>query len=365
MQRAIASMAVLLVLLAVLSAAGAVRGVGATGGQGAEAGVGTNRPSLIRFEQELLPQWLAQHAIGPLGQYRFAVSEKEPHFYGITDVVHLLHFVNQLQNWTAEQRAHVADQIQGFQNSTGFYRLAGLETTSCGYQPWHASAYGASALALLDTRPRYNNTLYAALARNSSTWAPTFDALYNVDPGLGCGSIHDCAHKIVAIPAVLTAESGLTVYGDFLTWWNNWLFAKLDPVTGALCPAAQKALHGEGVCLGSGAAAHFMLNFENRYPWPYPNATRSFALSQQLASGLWSPPTSWLNVDGVFLATRSNSSYLDQDAAHWPAVRKACTTFVAAAAALLNNATLVLGELSLISTHSLPGWFRQPLVSPL
>ena len=80
--------------------------------------------------------------------------------------------------------------------------------------------------------------------------------------------------------------------------------------------------------------------------------TRDFALSQQLDTGLWSPPTSWLNLDGVFQSTRANA---DPSSERWADVRSACGRFLPAAAAILNNETEVRGELGLLSTHSLPG----------
>ena len=54
--------------------------------------------------------------------------------------------------------------------------------------------------------------------------------------------------------------------------------SNVDPATGTLCPAAQREKHGPTVCLGAGAAIHFVLNFAGRYPWPYVSATTAPAI---------------------------------------------------------------------------------------
>ncbi|EGD73090.1 hypothetical protein PTSG_04804 [Salpingoeca rosetta] len=315
------------------------------------------------FETTALPLWLKAHTTSShnctgdpcacRGEFGFNTKDQHTTLYGSADVAHLLQFVGQLSECTPQQIEDWATTIQGFQNTTGFYELTPGEFTT-GFQPWHSTGYAASALALLGAAPRYRNQVYHEFANNTKEWLPTYEALLHAFPSAGCDSVHSCAHKMVAIPAVLALESGTKSEPvlDFLNWWFVWLTENMDPTTGTLCPPLQRDIHGPGVCLGAGAAVHFLLNFQQRYPWPYAEQLWPFARSLQQDNGFWSAPTSWLNLDGIFQMTRSP---WDTPLNNTQGTRAACVKFATAAAALLNDKSTILSPPLINSTHFLPG----------
>jgi hypothetical protein len=79
--------------------------------------------------------------------------------------------------------------------------------------------------------------------------------------------------------------------------WFVWVSSNADPATGTLCPPAQRQQHGPGVCLGAGAAIHFVLNFAGRYPWPYVchGARHALLLSETRRRGSSGCPRLYMN----------------------------------------------------------------------
>ena len=131
---------------------------------------------------------------------------------------------------TENQKQAWADQINSFQNHTGFFAVPSATKVGCGaepaplevggprlrpqstaahasrapypsglhrFNPWHATGYATAALRLLGHYPRYNNTEYMALANDPAQWLPTFAPLIN-GTSKGCSTIWSCGHKIAA-----------------------------------------------------------------------------------------------------------------------------------------------------------------------
>lgn len=319
---------------------------------------------LRRFESDVLPRWLDAFraaAVSPQNEYAYSFF---PHdnatnsLYGTTDVLNMRYLTNTL-NLTAAQQDAWAAHINSFQNASGFFDTL-LEEHLAGFQPWHATGYATSALLLIDRDSRVANTYYEAIARNRSSWEPTFVPLvqgpYPV-PGADCGSVHACAHKLVAIPAVLVMSKHVApaIVQPFVDWWFSMMGAHVDSATGEWCPPVQKA-SGVQPCLGAGMAGHALYNAARR-PWPNVQAVQSFALGLQGANvtGLWAPELgNWLNLDGIFQAARAanaTGSGLQTD------VRAACDAFLSVATPVLTNASAVFNPITglAMDSHVLPG----------
>jgi hypothetical protein len=183
-----------------------------------------------------------------------------------------------------------------------------------GYQPWHATGYANAALRLLGHRARFNNTVYRAIAQNSSLWRATLDPLLHAEYGgprrrgsariawrwgrgnvrkrlssvslpathpcltrnrpvvlhssplsrivsnVGCSSIWDCGHKIAAIPAVLAMEGASAEAAGFMEWWLAYLGSLVDDHTGQWLARSQWAPPAvEG--LGGAFHIYFVFNW--------------------------------------------------------------------------------------------------------
>eukprot|EP00052_Salpingoeca_macrocollata_P009390 m.74131 g.74131 ORF g.74131 m.74131 type:complete len:361 (-) comp17077_c0_seq2:35-1117(-) len=315
----------------------------------------TARVSFELFERSVLPKWLDSHALenaATHGNYSFFPAAIQPSTsaYGSADMAHLLYFTGQLESLPASTMTNWAVHINSFQNSSGYFSTpdGGL----CGFQPWHATAYMSSALALLNATTRFPNAYYRALAaQNATVWHSVFDPLLLPHSPAGCDSIHACAHKITSIPATLVLRNATAAH-EFVAWWFQWVENNLNVSSGTLCPADQAKALGNGVCLGAGAAIHFVYDALDRAPWPLRAKVQEFALALQQSNGLWSGSSlaNWLNLDGVMQATHDVSATPHPDLA-----QQACARFLPAAARILNSWPLTEAEFAPKGTHGLPG----------
>ena len=266
-----------------------------------------------------------------------------------------------------------ASVINSFQNASGFFETAPYE--KCGFQPWHATGYATSALLLIDELPNLRNSLYDTIVNsmNESDWGQIFTPLVLPDGSAGCDDVHGCAHKLVAIPAVVMMEQNMT-YGSkvggthrlsdeatttptptekFLDWWFEFIEAHIDNTTGEVCPPAAHAKVVD--CLGAGMAFHSLYTAAHR-PWPHVSTVLDFALSlQDPDTHLWTSTISnWLNLDGAYQSTRSSEALKGQ---RQHDVQVACDSFLGAAAETLNNVTKMTAWDSpfVLQSHALPG----------
>ena len=333
----------------------------------------SGRPHDFRyFESTVLERWIEQFKAPdavPASEFAFSFfphDRSTSSLYGTTDVLNVRYLTNTLNLSAAGADAYAA-HINSFQNeTTGFFNTLPEESLA-GFQPWHSSGYATAALLLIDRNAAFPNRYYQGVARNKSAWAPTFLPLLEGPfpvPGVGCDSVHSCAHKLVAVPAVLLMANftPLATLQPLLDWWFATMETHLDNSTGEWCPP-QQHVASVSACLGAGMAAHSLYNAVHR-PWPLPSVVRDFALTLQGASGvpgLWADTlNNWLNLDGVFQAARAANATGGSDLQ--TRVHAACDTFLALAAQVLNNATAVLSTSPLArggglsrDTHGLPG----------
>lgn len=324
------------------------------------------------FESTVLEQWIEQFKASeavPASDYAYSFfphDRSTSSLYGTTDVLNIRYLTNTLNLSTGEADAYAA-HINSFQNeTTGFFDTLPEESLA-GFQPWHSSGYATSALLLINRNAARQNQYYQSVARNESAWGPTFLPLLEGPfpvPGVGCDSVHSCAHKLVAVPAVLLMANFTPrpTLQPLLDWWFTTMESHLDNTTGEWCPP-QQHVASVSACLGAGMAVHALYNAVNR-PWPLPSVVRDFALGLQGAAGvpgLWADSlNNWLNLDGVFQAARAANATGGPEL--HTRVRGACDAFLALAAEVLNNATAVLDTSPLArggglskDTHGLPG----------
>ena len=97
--------------------------------------------SLYEFEESVLPKYIQKFTINfDKGKFRYSPSSSDntPSVYGISDLIHSLYLIGQLDAMVvsnASLRQTWISTIHSFQNSTGFYRLQS-EENSAGYQVW-------------------------------------------------------------------------------------------------------------------------------------------------------------------------------------------------------------------------------------
>lgn len=322
----------------------------------AAAGMGSPH-SFAPFESEVLPQWLARFKLGTAtGHYKYMAEIPVATLYGSADALTVSFTTGLLEEMSPTQRLAWAAHLQSFQNSSGFFKLQPFEL--CGFQPWHATGYASSAFLLLGQHAAYPNALYHAIASNRSRWNATFEPLLHPDGSAGCFDVHSCAHKLVAVPAVLLMEKGYErgEWADFMDFWFGAVEANIDAQTGEVCPPSEAASQWD--CLGAGMAFHSLYTFENK-SWPAARAVLDFALAQQRPSHLWGNPQdlalgNWLNMDGAYQAARASEAL---GGLRVDDVEAACDGYLAVAASVLNNETAVLGPGAALSTdtHVLPG----------
>lgn len=317
-------------------------------------GYGIELHDLTVFEKDVLPAWLKQFQLtdssgSPINQFSFLPNTNVAGVYGSADVIHLLYTVNQL-NLTKSENQLWIDHINSFLNDTGFFRLGKHE--SGGWEPWHVTGDATAALRLIDGYPARPNTLYESIAQNQSLWKPTFEPLIKVEPGAGCDHFHQCAHKAVAIPAMLsmTSANSTEKFKPFLDWLINYFDTNVDPSTGTWCTAKEKKKGRTGLlsCLGGSFAVHVLHTGLNS-TWPYNQTLQNFSLGLQDKNGGWSGWSGYMNVDGIFQAARliptSSKSLIES-------IRTACDNYLHEAVPKLNDKHGVLKDLS-ENTHKL------------
>lgn len=308
---------------------------------------------LTVFEQSVLPAWLKQFQLTdtsghPINQFSFSPNTNVAGVYGSADVLHILYTVGQL-NLTESLRQKWVQHVNSFQNDTGFFRLGKHEKG--GWEPWHVTGDATAALRLIDGYPARPNTLYESIARNQSLWEETFEPLIKVKPGVGCKDFHQCAHKIVAIPVMLalTSANSSAEFEPFLTWLINYLDSNLDHSTGTWCTKKEKDEGRKGLlsCLGGSFAVHVLHTGLNK-TWPDNQTVQNFSLNLQ-ENGLWAGWKNYLNIDGLFQATRIIPTSSERTIEK---VKKACETYLSVAVPKLNDKKEVIKDLS-ENTHGL------------
>lgn len=219
--------------------------------------------------------------------------------------------------------------------------------------------------------------LLETILNNSSGWSTIVDHLLNVDSehvpeyiSTGCSSAYSCAQNIASFMAVPIMTNTTSKYQPFATWYYDYLRSKADPVTGASlfhaccvqccpiannrlglwCSKAQKAKQGVDNCIGGSFHIDFVFN-RVKEPFPFPKAQANTSLSLQHSDGLWSEGNAYLNIDGIYQATRPA---IQAGKYRWDDVETACEKLLKATVPNLNNQTKLLSHPVSTSSHILP-----------
>lgn len=312
------------------------------------------------FEDTILPAWLAQFKLPDnIGSYAFDAGSNTSTVYGSVGVVHALSVLQQL-NLTAQEIQEWGAHIDTFENaSTGFYRLTAAEENTTGYQPWHSAGWSMAALRILGRRALYPPAFAQEVALGNETlWNATFWPLFT-SASIGIWSL---SHKIAAIPTTLMMNDPhwATTYAPFFTWFWDFLAQYSSPAFGYWCLPANPA-PPSCMCLGGAFHISFTLGCGG-VPLPNPAAFLNTTLAlQNPTTGLWNGDRlpGYIDQDGVWVSIRAS---LQLGQARWQEVEAMCTAYVRTTAAVLNNATLMLGKHSALGgiVHNLPG-----LVTPV
>lgn len=307
------------------------------------------------FENTLLPQWLQLFAVpsaGP-GSYAFVHNGTLPAVYGSAGVVHVLSVTQQL-NLSAAETLQWKARIDSFENvSTGFYNLQPVENNA-GYEPWHASGWTMAALRILGQQPVAPPAFAQQIALGGEAeWDTAIASMFTDPSGIWARS-----HKVAAVPGTLmmTDPHYADTYAPFFDWFWAYLRNNSNPEYGYWClPPNAPPPDSEG-CLGGAFHIAFTLAC-GRQPLPNAEGMLNMTLfTQNPVTGLWmgDKVPGYMDQDGVYVTTRS-SVQLGQ--ARWPEVRTMCSRYLNTAAAVLNNATLVLGPTSPYGSivHTLAG----------
>lgn len=311
------------------------------------------------FEEKLLPKWLDRFSVNyAKGQFSF-MPDAVPALYGTIDVVHVLATVGQLDHLSETFKDAWSAQMNSFQNATTGFYIDKAEYTTPGTQPYHAAGEATASLALLGRSPRFNNSMYIALARKGpAEWQAFFDSFYHGTSteraGLYCKSksgIHACGQVIGSIPSVLAYTTGKD-HAEFIRWWAGWIAERTDKQTGTLCPAENRQTWFD--CLGGGMATHgIQLGLQKsgyNFPLSDPHALLNFSLGLQGSNGTWRGKIGSLSLDGIFQASRSS---LQLQRSRWAEVRRACSLLLNISAAQLNDEVTVQKTLW-NNSHALP-----------
>ena len=126
-------------------------------------------------------------------------------------------------------------------------------------------------------------------------------------------------------------------------WAFKWLDAHADPATGYWAGKTPNRVHQLG---GAFHMYHLYACFGRE--WPYAARVVDATLASQRADGMWHPPPSTcIDLDGIYSLTRSARFVIDKSTStpyRWADVRGACEKYLRTAAAMLNNASIVLGN---------------------
>ena len=308
------------------------------------------------FETVVLPRWLKAFTLDfEAGAFSYYNKSAQPTpssaLYGTVDVIHVLASVGRLAHFSDTKRDAWASTIHSFQiPDSGFYKVG---PHAPGHQPYHGAGEATAALALLSRQPRYNNTVYMALAQASPTeWAAFFEPLYNgsvcYSKSLGGNNIHSCGQIIGSVPAVLAYTTGNT-FSSFFTWWSSWVANRTTKTLGVLCPVSNST-HALYECLGGGMATHgIQLGLGLGLKLSDPQALLEFALRMQDDDGLWDSDPASMSLDGIFQVTRSS---LQLGRARWGEVKTSCTKLLATQEKLLNSVDRVMKTLG-NTTHDI------------
>lgn len=213
---------------------------------------------------------------------------------------------------------------------------------------------------------------------------PTFRPLLEPTPfpnAAGCDHFHQCAHKLVAIPTMLTMEDPVNNpkrYAPFFSWLFEQLDRNANPKNGYFgcqhssspnmnhsSPALSNYGSGEGYlysCMGGSFAVHTLMRFV-RHPWPYNQTVQSVTLSLQNKTGKdaghWASKGGYDDVDGLFQAARPLMTVdgvplvpKSSGAGRWGVVEAACRDFLRSAAVEMNDASWVMERFG-DNTHGL------------
>ena len=264
------------------------------------------------FEANVLPAYLPRFKVagaGPAG-YGAVPHPTEATPYGARAAVKALYISNQL-NISDAQRDGWKGFFDSFQNKTGLW--GNYSKTGLDVKPFDTLYLGAwemtDAYGLVGRLPKYNNSMFEAIASNPSAWDVNFSPIFNGTQA-GCSTIHGCGHKVAAIGVVLAATGHAQMYASFFKWLLAHAKAHLDPATGEICPTlckqdpilpeCSKTLYD---CLGGGMTYHSMLTYLE-VPWPDSPEVQQLALRLQKADGLWSYMSDSMNFDGIYQLSR-------------------------------------------------------------
>lgn len=218
----------------------------------------------------------------------------------------------------------------------------------------------------------------------------TFRPLLEPQPfpnAVGCDHFHQCAHKLVAIPTMLTMEDPVNNpkrYAPFFTWLFEQLDENANPDNGyfgcqhsssaytyanrspsAIGNLGVGARKGESYlysCMGGSFAVHTLMRFV-RHPWPHNQTVQSVTLSLQNKTGKdaghWASTGGYDDVDGLFQAARPLMTVdgvplvpRGSGEGRWEAVEAACRGFLRSASVEMNNASWVMDKFG-GNTHGL------------
>eukprot|EP00039_Didymoeca_costata_P022630 m.4888 g.4888 ORF g.4888 m.4888 type:complete len:401 (-) comp3127_c0_seq1:91-1293(-) len=284
------------------------------------------------FETTVFPQWLRlfqlKNSTGEfVNRYNYVPNiipgVGKATMYGSSDVIHMLFAMGKLELLSTNDKAEWIAHLQSFQNETitcwstkkipcpgfakgtqfnGFWRLDPLE--QAGWEPWHSSAEAPSALLLLGARQLYRNLMYEEIASNQSLWIPTIQPLVNVSDDAGCDNFHSCAHKLIGLAAAVAMynATSATNFSPFLHWMIGYLDEHVDKTIGLWCSSDDRK-HNLYNCLGGSFAAHLFHTAMNA-SWPLSQAVQATSLALQNTSGFWRNGTGYMNIDGIYQATR-------------------------------------------------------------
>jgi hypothetical protein len=258
--------------------------------------------------------------------------------YGSAGVIHALSVVQQL-NLTSARAAAWGSIVDGFENATtGFYRLQSVEN-GAGYEPWHASGWVMAALRILGRRPAYPPAFAQEIALGGpAVWNASIAAMFTAPQGVWSAS-----HKIAAVPGTLmmTDPSWASTYADFFAWFWAFLAANSSPAVGFWC-LPPNPMPPNAMCLGGAFHVAFTLACGGQ-PLPHAEALLNTTLAMQdPVTGLWNGDKlpGYMDQDGVYVTTRSS---VQLGKARWGDVERMCAAYVATAAGVLTNASLLLG----------------------
>jgi len=349
--------------------------------------------------EALVPRWMAQYKLpGSAANFSFSPGGSVPHPYAPSDVLHVLCGTGQLDRLSAADRVAYIRQIQSFQKADGFFEEADAHGKGGGSM-WHAAGYVTAVrlamptinapahslreirlpcnqgLSILGAQPERNNLMFERIASTPSLWEPTVHGLLHADDAQppdnitsGCHEGYACAQNIASLASwwiqTNASTAGLVRHREFLSWYFRYLRAQTDPATGLWCIPSQIAKHGEINCIGGSFHIDFVMQNVVMHPEHAPPGTdASFAypaavLNSSLAlenkrTGGWTPDgLAYLNVDGMYQATRPS---LQLGKARWGEVERSCDRLMALVTSALNDESQILGKGGVASiTHNLP-----------